>query len=1422
MNPLLAAESVSASVPGRTLSTLLELHAPLRLVGDDWTSPLGWTPGWFRPYVHQAAAFERLTTFKRFSQPTLLVGGKRAGKTEAYLYPILDHCLRQSRNQRPGMKALVVCRTTGVAREHARRAATLIGWDKSLAGVTIGCHPGATGHGGAPIVVGELAVPVDPAALGASPPDLVFTTAEALSSFMVDPGFDGLWATTTRESLRYLVVEDLQAYTDSDIAELALGLRRIGAKLHMQSVSAGPPLGGSTVIGTIASSTMDADQLLSAAALGSRLFGVKLHVDSIVVESRHTAAELASSVDRSARVPAPAALAGKDPDDVASIARELGLADVAGDPVALGSRLGLHPLTVALIGAASDGPVELDAVIAALGEKDPSWRVDAADAAGRGAATAALARVLSLLASARRRVGAMDVALMGIDVHVWLAAQPDEPRPAVLAQVLPALWRVSSGPDRRTLALTGSVQEASHGAAILRQAVGPAAAGPEAPSVIAREVTSISVPEARAAVEGAFDMAHPEAPLVLLSSTGSDVGVDEGTLSSVVLLGAPADTGRYRSRTAGVGRDGGSSLVITIVGGDGRDRALGAHADTIVGGPLRLPKCQVDDGQLLARYYMAEVADSLLASGRRALHGSVAVEQAIRGGFDPEAVFGALLRAGADPQRASAFVGSLVDEGTDTSMPDSDTGSPGPASPVSDASASGAPASGEASAGASTHASPTQPSGGAPPRTLFGRPAADGDGAGAVFRPGQEVPSPLPTLGAGQATGLPLLGAAVEHAVGLVHSPEALDEFRAFALDGVEAALGSAIATWRAQNSVQRDRLRATARLTRADASGRGVVDPTALRGEASAQFDAARVRRELPWPAALAELGVLPAQRSGEADVSHVVGGDSVLDVALWANEPGGFQVRFRHHFDGDDPESGSWPSSVLVPGSTVFSETHRLVVDGIELVDGFADGASGTGGSDGSDRAVLPLVGGVAGRDHVLHAVVAHGPEIAARDDGSPVGARALPTVTVTAGDAGAAWCLPGMAFGAQVLRSATLRAAFGTHSVCGGCGVVHGVRVPDLGDQRSVHRIWCSARTAEAPEAWEAVELVSTLAVPMALRVLVPVSRFDADRRVAAFESVMLAGIEQSGRSIADLLVVRPQADDAGDTRTEGAGNDAGGGSLRSLVLCSRSSDGDALLGWLSDPAEWRGVLQAGVTSGAAGAAGRVVQDLIGTDWRPQRIDSLDQVDARTVECNELSDALVVALRAWAESDEHASLVPAQDGAALGLAVTLDEHRSTYQVDAAGATSGSVLVVRSVTDNLPPVTVVPAGHDVGADEHVGLVWRLSWVDVDEFRAASLPGSSFDAAALSLFSDQARAAADARQVADSGVFDVAALEQNPLALLLDVLARPSVSEWRRVATSAVNAAATGAGQQPGPGATGSSGRGRAAWANIEGLAAM
>ena len=101
--------------------------------------PLG-----FAPYRHQRRAMERLR--REVGRSTVIATGTGSGKTECFLYPVLDHCRREA--GKPGIKAILIYPMNALATDQAGRIAETIHRIPDLRGrVTAGLFIGEDAKG---------------------------------------------------------------------------------------------------------------------------------------------------------------------------------------------------------------------------------------------------------------------------------------------------------------------------------------------------------------------------------------------------------------------------------------------------------------------------------------------------------------------------------------------------------------------------------------------------------------------------------------------------------------------------------------------------------------------------------------------------------------------------------------------------------------------------------------------------------------------------------------------------------------------------------------------------------------------------------------------------------------------------------------------------------------------------------------------------------------------------------------------------------------------------------------------------------------------------------------------------------------------------------------------------------------------------
>jgi DEAD/DEAH box helicase domain-containing protein len=233
----------------------------------------------YKPYVHQQKAFARLTG--EDGRSTLIATGTGSGKTECFIYPILEYCYKHRGEK--GIKALIIYPMNALASDQAKRIAELVHNSPELKNnVSVGMYVG--GHEDSPSrVMSEDRVITDHETMLSSPPDILLTNYKMLDYLLVRPKDAALWKDNNPDTLKYIAVDELHTFDGAQGTDLACLLRRLKSRLFIQP-------GFLCCIGT--SATMgDKDSALNILNYAEEIFGEEFEDDAVITEDRLSAFE---------------------------------------------------------------------------------------------------------------------------------------------------------------------------------------------------------------------------------------------------------------------------------------------------------------------------------------------------------------------------------------------------------------------------------------------------------------------------------------------------------------------------------------------------------------------------------------------------------------------------------------------------------------------------------------------------------------------------------------------------------------------------------------------------------------------------------------------------------------------------------------------------------------------------------------------------------------------------------------------------------------------------------------------------------------------------------------------------------------------------------------------------------------------------
>jgi DEAD/DEAH box helicase domain-containing protein len=242
----------------------------------------------FPPYLHQYEAFKRLTTQNNNPQPVILTTGTGSGKTESFLYPLLDYCYKNI--GKPGIKAIILYPMNALATDQARRLAdTIFNYknsngeyplrNKIRAGLFIG--EGKQKGKDRPTRMEEQRIIEDRDTLIQSPPDIILTNFKMLDFSLLLAKYNDLWKYNYADSslVKYIVLDELHTYDGAKGSDVASLIRRLKLKLNIDNDQL-VPVGTSA---TMAGGDEGKEELVKFFSL---IFGTVVDKTAVIEEQR--------------------------------------------------------------------------------------------------------------------------------------------------------------------------------------------------------------------------------------------------------------------------------------------------------------------------------------------------------------------------------------------------------------------------------------------------------------------------------------------------------------------------------------------------------------------------------------------------------------------------------------------------------------------------------------------------------------------------------------------------------------------------------------------------------------------------------------------------------------------------------------------------------------------------------------------------------------------------------------------------------------------------------------------------------------------------------------------------------------------------------------------------------------------------------
>ena len=239
----------------------------------------------YSPFIHQQEAWSNLRS-EGHTKSTLVATGTGSGKTECFLFPLLDHC---QRNPGPGIKAIIIYPMNALATDQSKRFASVIHKTPELKGkLRVGLFVGGNERTDQTFMGTEEVITCKET-LRKNPPDILLTNYKMLDYLLMRPKDQPLWIRNSPDTLRYLVVDELHTFDGAQGADLGMLIRRLKARLSV-------PKNHLICAGTSATLGSE-DQMDDLAKFASDIFDTHFDRHSIIGETRQAYDDFLDLVD---------------------------------------------------------------------------------------------------------------------------------------------------------------------------------------------------------------------------------------------------------------------------------------------------------------------------------------------------------------------------------------------------------------------------------------------------------------------------------------------------------------------------------------------------------------------------------------------------------------------------------------------------------------------------------------------------------------------------------------------------------------------------------------------------------------------------------------------------------------------------------------------------------------------------------------------------------------------------------------------------------------------------------------------------------------------------------------------------------------------------------------------------------------------